>query len=345
MKIIFELNHPKHYYQFRYLISHYLKQGDDVLILARKKDVLINILEGEKLPFIILGKHGNGLLSKLLAIPRLLWNYNRIIRKFKPDIIMSKASPYPWLANPFLHGKTIITPDSEVVSLTNKMVAPLSDIVITPKSFNRDFGLKHKRVDGFFEETYLSPKSFTPDMDVLARYHLDISEPYFVLRFIGWTANHDVGQFGFSNSEKIELVQLLKQHGKVYISAEQNNVPDILKSYLLTTPAKEIHQVLHFANIYIGDSQTMATEACLLGTPSIRYNSFVGPNDMSNFIILEKHYKMLLNFNDYNRLKAGLKKMLLDSSLKNGMLRKRQEYFNAKPDINLQILKIISDCQ
>lgn len=37
-----------------------------------------------------------------------------------------------------------------------------------------------------------------------------------------------------------------------------------------------IHHAMAFAKMYIGDSQTMAAEAAVLGTPSIRFNDFVG---------------------------------------------------------------------
>lgn len=342
MKILFELSHPKHFYQFRYLLFYYLNNGDDIKIIARKKDVLLDILKEENLEYSILGKHGKGLLDKFLVVPQLIWNYNRILRSFKPDIILSKASPYALLANPFFRAITIIAPDSEIVTLTNRFVAPFTDLVITPVTFKRNFGSKHKRVDGFFEETYLSPNAFTPNQNILKQYGIDATVPFFVLRFIGWSANHDVGQFGFSDNQKIELVDLLNQHGNVYISAEQNKIPDVLTPYLLKIPAKEIHHVLHFASIYIGDSQTMATESALLGTPSVRYNSFVGPNDMSNFIILEEKYKMLRNFSDFSALLVELRQMLSDDRLKSKMLKKREHYFNGKQDINLQMINIIN---
>jgi uncharacterized protein len=342
MRILFELSHPKHYYQFRYLIYHYLKNGDEIKILARNKDVLLNILDEEDLDYTILGAHGKSFTSKFLAVPQLLFNYNRILRSFKPDIIISKASPYALFANPFFRGKTVIAPDSEVVTLTNRFVAPFTDLVITPETFTRDFGSKHKRVDGFFEETYLSPIAFTPDSSILARHGIDATVPYFVLRFIGWSANHDVGQFGFSDLQKIELVDLLLQYGKVYISAEQNSIPDVLSAHLLKIPARDIHHALHFASLYVGDSQTMATESALLGTPSIRFNSFVGPNDMSNFILLEKEYGMLFNFNNFPILLQKLKQMVLDPNLKASMLKKRESYFSEKIDINKQLLNIIN---
>ena len=37
-----------------------------------------------------------------------------------------------------------------------------------------------------------------------------------------------------------------------------------------------MHHVMAFADIYIGDSQTMAAEAGVLGTPFVRFNDFVG---------------------------------------------------------------------
>ena len=37
-----------------------------------------------------------------------------------------------------------------------------------------------------------------------------------------------------------------------------------------------MHHVIAFASLYIGDSQTMAAEAGVLGTPFVRFNAFVG---------------------------------------------------------------------
>ena len=50
MKYIFELNHPKHYYQFKYIMQSLQKQGHEILVLARDKDVLLKVLEEENVP-------------------------------------------------------------------------------------------------------------------------------------------------------------------------------------------------------------------------------------------------------------------------------------------------------
>ena len=38
----------------------------------------------------------------------------------------------------------------------------------------------------------------------------------------------------------------------------------------------DMHHVMAFASLYIGDSQTMAAEAGVVGTPFVRFNYFVG---------------------------------------------------------------------
>lgn len=37
-----------------------------------------------------------------------------------------------------------------------------------------------------------------------------------------------------------------------------------------------MHHVMAFASLYIGDSQTMAAEAGVLGVPFVRFSDFVG---------------------------------------------------------------------
>jgi predicted glycosyltransferase len=47
-------------------------------------------------------------------------------------------------------------------------------------------------------------------------------------------------------------------------------------AYFLRTPKKSMHSILKHATILVSDSQTMTSEAAVLGTPSVRINTFVG---------------------------------------------------------------------
>jgi predicted glycosyltransferase len=87
----------------------------------------------------------------------------------------------------------------------------------------------------------------------------------------------------------------------------------------------------------------MATEAALLGTPSFRFNSFVGPNDMSNFIILQDKYDLMRNVASFEQLIKLITEVLDDKETKNKWLIKRENYFKDREDLNDQIIKNITD--
>lgn len=339
MKYIVELNHPKHYYQFKYIMLELIAKGHQIKVLARNKDVLLNVLEEEKWEFQIFGLHKKSILGKIVNTIGLIVNYIKIVRKFKPDVIITKASFYGVFVARLFNIKSIIFPDSEVVWVTNKIVTPLASMIITPDNFELDFGKKHKRIQGFFENCYLDPEYFQPDSAVIEKYQLQ--KPYSIIRFIGWTANHDLNAWGFSPEEKTQLVNELEKFGNVYISSE-NILPKNLEKYKLPVPASKIHHVLHFANLYIGDSQTMATEAAILGTPAIRSNSFVGPKDMSNFKILEKKYALLFNYSLFSEVLAKSKELFANEKHKQDWLDKREKYFELTGNANKEILELIS---
>lgn len=342
MKFIVELAHPKHYYQFRAVMDRLKNEGHDVLIVGRDKDVLLKLLQEENCAYEIYGQHGKSIWRKFTALPQLFIRYYKIIQQFQPDLIVSKASPYAALISRFVKVKTVITPDSEVVKLTNQFVAPQSDLVITPKTFTINFGKKHRFINGFFEDSYLHPSIFVPVENVLDTLQVRKGDPYFILRFIGWTANHDLNNFGFSDEEKVQLVNQLAPHGRVFISAE-GKLPDCLANYRIKIPVSQMHSALHFAQLYVGDSQTMATEAALLGTPSVRYNSFVGPNDMSNFKVLENDYGILKNCAGFDEVQQYIHARLADPTSKKNWLDKRRSYYEQVGDINQQIVTYLTN--
>ena len=337
MKYIFELNHPKHYYQFKYVMQILKSRGHKISVLARDKDVLLNVLQEEHVGYTVFGKHRKTMLSKVLGTFGLMFKYIAIVKEQRPDVFVSKASWYGSAMAKIFHKKSVIFPDSEVVKVTNRYVVPMCTKVVTPDSFRLDYGSKHYRIKGIFEDCYLSPQVFQADEAVIEKYGL--KRPYAVVRFVGWFANHDVGKSGFNQREKEELVQAISKNMNVYISSE-NDLPDELEPYRLPTPASVIHDVLSFADLYIGDSQTMASEAALLGTPAIRSNSFVGPNDMSNFIMLQEKYGLLYNVAEPAEA-IFLATDMSKNSRKVEWMEKRDKYYAQVGDCNAQIVELI----
>lgn len=338
MKYIFELNHPKHYYQFKYIMQQLQRDGHEVKVLARDKDVLLNVLREEEVVYEIFGLHKKNLRDKILGTPKLLVNYYKIVRSYHPDVVVSKASFYGCFIAKLVGAKSVIFPDSEVVKVTNKYVVPLCTKVITPGKFALDYGKKHQRIPGMFEDCYLAPNVFTPNKAIGEQLRID-NKPYAVLRFVGWFANHDVNNNGLSLNEKKQLIAAIEPHMRVYISSEKA-LPEELKQYQLPTPANAIHSVLTYADLYLGDSQTMAAEAALLGTPAIRTNSFVGPNDMTNFKVLENEYHLLCNVREFKDVLPLVTAMAITSQ-KSEWAQRKDEYFKRVGDTNALITAML----
>ena len=100
-------------------------------------------------------------------------------------------------------------------------------------------------------------------------------EPYFLIRFSALNAHHDKGIKGISNEIAERLVKILEPHGTIYITSERPLEPQFEKYRIKINPW-DMHHVMAFASLYIGDSQTMAAEAGVLGVPFVRFNDFVG---------------------------------------------------------------------
>ena len=97
----------------------------------------------------------------------------------------------------------------------------------------------------------------------------------FFIRFAKLTAWHDEKKTGITDELAERIIALLEKYGKVHVSSERELAPQFEK-YRVKIKTFDILHVLYYADLYIGDSQTMTAEAAVLGTPSLRFNDFVG---------------------------------------------------------------------
>ena len=148
--------------------------------------------------------------------------------------------------------------------------ATLSPFVCDISPYNK----KKVGYNGYHELAYLHPSYFIPDRKKI-EHLLHGSGRYFIIRFAKLSAHHDVGKKGIQKEVAVDLINALSPYGNVYITAERSLEPELEKYRIDLDPA-DMHHALYFADLYVGDSQTMAAEAAVLGTPSIRFNDFVG---------------------------------------------------------------------
>ena len=155
-KILFEIAHPKHFYQFKPLIK-LLKENNDIQIISREKDVVIDLLNFVEFDYIKCGVHGKNMFTKIFfALPLILFDYIKVVKHFNPDIIISSASHYSIFVSKLFRAKSIVFPDSDVVPIINYFVGPYADLVISPSSFNLCYGNHHHFINSNYIDQYYS---------------------------------------------------------------------------------------------------------------------------------------------------------------------------------------------
>jgi predicted glycosyltransferase len=191
----------------------------------------------------------------------------------------------------------------------------------------------NKRVtySGYHELAYLHPENFNADLKIIEKYELK-PKSYFIVRLVKLTASHDTGKEGLKKELLNRIISKLSTVGKVYITSEQE-LDESLQPYRLQVNPLDIHHILAFAKLYIGDSQTMAAEAGVLGTPFIRYNDFVGKIGYLNE--LERKYVLGYGFktNESNEMIKELERMITNQDLEAEWLIKKNKMLNE--NINL----------
>lgn len=272
MNIIVDIGHPAHVHYFKNFIRIMSDRGHQVLIISRDKEVTFQLLDHLGLSYVSRGQGNTGILGKLNYMLKASLLIYRQSKKFKPDLFISFGSIYAALAARMYGKPHIAFDDTEHAKLDLMLYPPLTRCVLTPETFRKDLGRKHIRFNGFMELCYLHPNHFSPDINVLKLLGVEKDERYAVVRFVSWKARHDKGQAGIDRQSKLDLVRFLLDRMKVFISSEED-LPSDLSSYRIEIPPHLLHDALAFSSIYIGEGATTASEAAVLGIPSIYVNS------------------------------------------------------------------------
>ncbi|MGD0534046.1 MAG: DUF354 domain-containing protein [Methanoregula sp.] len=332
MKILVGMMHPKHVYMFKNFIQEMTEQGHEVEIVAIEKDLTLTLLKKFQIPFKLIGNNPTSTFGKLSSLPQWTYQTYKIARRFKPDIFIGQAFPHFAYVSALQKKPYIIFEDSEPAHVVQAITFPFATYIVTPSCYREDLGNKHIKFKGYFELAYLHPNNFSPSRSVLEELKLQEGEKFIVLRFVSWNAIHDIGQNGgFDLNTKIRLVNELTKYCKVFITSE-GYLPPELEKYRITISPEKIHDLLFFAQMIVGDSQTMTTEAGVLGTPAIRCNSFVGINDMGNFLDLEKNYTLIYNYTDSQEAINKAIELIQRSDLKKEWRIKREKLIDETID-------------
>ncbi len=253
----------------------------------------------------------------------------RSVKKFNPDIFIGFGSIRGPHAAFLLGKKSINFTDTEHEKEQILLYKYFVNTICTPSCYMRDLGPKQIRFNSYKELAYLHPNYFSPDPSVLDELNLRKTDRFFILRLVSWDASHDVGHHGIGN--KIELIKELEKYGRVLISSE-SPLEEKLQKYRITLPPNKLHDLLSYSTLYIGEGATIATEAAVLGVPSIFISSLAGK--LGYLEELEQRYGLVYSFTDQKNALDRSIALLQNNNLKNEWKQKRNKLLEEKIDMN-----------
>lgn len=293
LKVLIDIPHP-HFVHFYKNLIFYLG-ADGVIVTCQNIPIIISLLNGFGIRYICIGNKGLGIADKIFTQIRYGLAYLKLIRHHHIKTVIGTA-PSLLFAALILHRKRVFfdDDDSAVQGLTLKVNIHLANYILTPACLSfENYGNKHLVYKGYQELAYLDPRYFHADPEILHKYKLAPYQ-YVILRFNSFRAYHDIGQHGLDRDSKHDIVSLLLASGLQVLISNELDADDDLAEYKIQIAPTDIHHVISFALLYIGDSQTMASEAAVLGIPSIRCNTF--KNKIAYLNELEYKYNLTKSF-------------------------------------------------
>ena len=331
-KILIHIGHPAHVHLLRNFINN-VKENNDVYVFTQNIPIAINLLEKYNIDYMLLGKKSGTISGKFFSHLKSNYDILKFIYQKNINIGIGTSMSIAQLSK-LSRMKSIILDDDDdhVQPLFVLFAHPFADYLLSPSSLTG----KRKKANtiyypGFHELAYLHPNNFKPDIAVLKELNLNSNEIFFILRFNSFKAHHDVGRKGLSLTQKHKLIDFLEGFGKVFVTMEK--VQSEFSKYQISLSPEKLHSAIYYSKMLIGDSQTMASEASILGTPSIRCNDFVG--EISYLDEQEKKYKLTYGFkpHQFDKMLEKIKYLLKKENLKTEWSIKRSKLLKDK--INL----------
>jgi predicted glycosyltransferase len=334
MNILIDIGHPGHVHLLHGVAEELKQHGHNLFYSVRNIPIAKRLMEHYgMMPYLDLGNKKDSLLGKVQTILHQDIQIAQFVRKNHIDIGLSSGLVLSHVSK-LSHMKSYVFDDDDdiVEPLSVKFEHPMSDIVFTPDCIQRK--TKHAvYYAGTHELAYLHPKRFSPDPSVLQHAGIQEGERFFIMRFVALKGHHDIGQAGLTLVQKRMLVNLLAKHGRVIITSERAIEPEF-EAYRLPVPPEEIHSLMAYSAMFLGDSQTMTSEAAVLGVPALKCNTFAGRLSVPN--MLEKKYSLCYAYQptQFNEMYHHIEQLLTQDpgQLKSEWQSKRQRMLNEMID-------------
>jgi len=327
-KILVDIGHPAHVHFFANPIRKWLAKGCKVFVTSRRKEIATELLDSLAIPHEVLTSIGGGLLGLGRELVSRNLKLLKVIGREKPDVMTGIGGIFIAQTGFLRRVPSIVFYDTENAHLSNLITYPFSSLVVVPQCYKTWLPPWHLKYPGYHELSYLHPEHFQPDLDTALSCGLDPARKNFLIRIVSWQASHDIAEKGWNLTLLKQVVDFLKDHGKVMISAE-SPLPPELQPYSYHGAPEKIHHLMGHLSLFIGESATMASECAVLGVPSI-YAAYTGRGYTDE---QEERYKLVYNLRslDWTAIQAVIEEILATSP--DNWLARRQQLLNDKINV------------
>ncbi len=339
------MGHPAHFHLFKNVVTNLQERGHQTRILIKNKDILEDLLKGSSMEYTNILPKGRKDSKISIALGLLIREKElfKIVLDDRPDVMIGTSAEIGHIGRLLnIPSIAVNEDDFDAVPLFSNFTYPFVNHILAP-AVCRVGHWKNKTIayEGYHELAYLSPTYF--QQCEKREMSLDLSkERFFILRFAKLSAHHDAGKTGLTTGIAQNVIDLLKPHGRIYITAERALEPQFEKYRTRINPL-DIHHALSHADLYLGDSQTMAAEAAVLGTPSLRFNDFVGR--LGYLEELEHKYGLTygIRTTEPRRLYEMIEKLLYTPNLQEEWQVRRSKMLADKIDVTAFMVWLIEN--
>ncbi|MFW5803748.1 MAG: DUF354 domain-containing protein [bacterium] len=346
MKIAFYLAHPAHFHLFKNVIEKLINSKNSVIVYYNEKDVLNSLIKQSNFANICIKiktiKNYSKYLLKIQFLQKLFGLFIKLLIN-RPDIIFGTSIVISLCSKLLKIDNIIVNEDDfDIINKTVTLGYPYATHILCPEVCKvLQFSDKSIKYPGYHELAYLHPENFFPNADIVKK-NIKMDKPYFILRFAKLSAHHDNGISGINDEIAEKLVNKLSAHGKVYITSERE-LNETLEKYKISIKPIDMHHVIAFAKMYIGDSQTMAAEAGVLGVPFIRFNDFVGRINILDELENQYNLGFGIKTDRVDVLFSKVQSVLNENNLYDRWQKKRYKMLNEKIDFSKFLFWFISN--
>jgi hypothetical protein len=256
--VLFDIVHPAHAHFYRHLYARLVREGAECRVLARNKEVTLQLLDDFGIPYETHGRPRRWRIGQAQELAARDLRLYRMGRRFRPDFVLARNPAGMHAARALGATGIFDTDDGRAAGLVFRLAAPVAHVITTPECISEDFGPKHIRYPGYKALAFLHPDEFQPDPEV--RQRLGVGDERFgIVRLTAMDSAHDRNQQGVPRRLARELI------GRLPEEWAHLGFP-IAPRYMLDAMAA--------ASIVVGDSGSMIAEAAMLGTPAVFLGSF-----------------------------------------------------------------------